>query len=167
MNIMIDLETLGTKPNSAILSIGAVAFDKDGIHDEFYVNIDLQSSIDFEYDIDSSTVYWWLSQDKEAGSVLSKDLLPVGSCMVNLSDFIKEHQPTEIWANSPSFDLVMLKNAFEKQGVEVNWKFWLERDFRTFLSLTGAERVYPTVAHNALEDAKAQVQTLINYWDKA
>ena len=61
-NLMIDLETLGTKPNSAILSIGAVYFDKDGLGEEFYANVDLQDSIDSGFDIDASTVYWWLSQ---------------------------------------------------------------------------------------------------------
>lgn len=57
MNIMVDLETLGTKPNSAILSIGAVAFDDQGLHDEFYCNVDLISSIACGYEIDADTVY--------------------------------------------------------------------------------------------------------------
>ena len=161
---MIDLETLGTKPNSAILSIGAVAFDENGIHDEFYANVDLSSSIVHGFDIDADTVYWWLKQDSKAGSILEKDKIHIGSALKNLSEFIKSFKPSEMWANSPSFDLVMLKNAFHKMGVDECWGFWIERDFRTFLSLTGAERAFPSVAHDALEDAKAQARTLVNYY---
>ena len=39
-------------------------------------------------------------------------------------------------------------------------------DYRTFLNLTKQERVVPTVAHNALEDAKAQATTVMNYLNK-
>ena len=36
-NIMLDLETMGTSSNSAVLTIGAVEFDKDlGITNRFY-----------------------------------------------------------------------------------------------------------------------------------
>ena len=167
MKIMIDLETLGTKPNSVILSIGAVAFDENGFYDEFYVNVDLQSSIHYGFDIDASTVYWWLKQDKKAGEVLGEDKEIFGTALGKFINFIKLHESDEIWANSPSFDLVMIKNCFSKLGIDDQWGFWLERDFRTFLSLTNADRVYPAIAHNALEDAKAQAQTLINYWNKA
>ena len=165
MKLMIDLETLGTKPNSVILSIGAVAFDENGIHDEFYVNVDLENSIALGFGIDPSTVYWWLKQDSVAGSVLGERLETVEDSINQLFCFIENIHADEVWANSPSFDLVMLKNAYEKAGDKTNWNFWQERDFRTFLSLTGASRVCPSIAHNALEDAKAQAQTLINYWN--
>jgi len=39
MHIMIDLETMGARPNAPIISIGAVAFDANGIDREFYCNV--------------------------------------------------------------------------------------------------------------------------------
>lgn len=167
-NIMIDLETLGTSPDSAILSIGAVTFDKDGIGDEFYVNVDLKSSIKVGASIDPETVYWWLSQSCEAGIILSKDRLNVTPALDRLSEFFRNcSDNVKVWANSPSFDCVMLHNYFKRIGYsESPWRFYNERDFRTFLALTNAERVKPDVVHNALEDAKAQAQTIINYWNK-
>lgn len=165
MKLMIDLETLGTKPNSAILSIGAVAFDSDGIHDEFYVNVNIASSTLHKFDMDSDTIYWWLEQDSKAGQVLSKDKKTAEVALSMLHEFVAKGVGfNEVWANSPSFDLVMLKNYQSKLGFTELWPFWIERDFRTFLSLSGAERVYPTIAHNALEDAKVQAQTIINYY---
>lgn len=163
-NIMIDLETLGTKPNSAILSIGAVYFDKDGLGEEFYINVDLETSMENGFDIDASTVYWWLGQSQEAGKALSQYKTSVQVAINRIHYFI--HPECKVWANSPSFDLVMLKNHFDKFSYETPWKFWNEMDFRTFVAATSAERVKPTVAHNALEDAKAQAQTIINYWNK-
>lgn len=163
-NLMIDLETLGTKPNSAILSIGAVYFDKDGLGEEFYANVDLQDSIDSGFDIDASTVYWWLSQSSETGKVLSQYKTPLVNAINSIHYFV--NKGVKVWANSPSFDLVMLKNHFDKLGFETPWDFWNELDFRTFVATTGAERVKPKIAHDALEDAKAQAQTIINYWNK-
>ena len=165
MKLMIDLETLGTKPNSVILSIGAVAFDENGIHDEFYVNVDLENSMALGFSIDPSTVYWWLKQSSEAGAVLGKNLTIADKAIKEFCSFVCRNEPSEVWANSPSFDCVMLKSYFNKCDHGEPWAFWIERDYRTFLSLTSASRVYPSIAHNALEDAKAQAQTLINFWN--
>ena len=65
--IMVDLETLGTAPGSVILSIGAVRFDVEkGLLDEFYVNIDVESSQRLGLTIDGDTVMWWLKQSDAA-----------------------------------------------------------------------------------------------------
>ena len=37
--IMLDLETLGTKPDSVIVSIGAVKFSPTEIYDSFYEHV--------------------------------------------------------------------------------------------------------------------------------
>jgi hypothetical protein len=44
-NVMIDIETLGTRPGSVILSIGACRFGADGIGEEFYRAIDVLDSL--------------------------------------------------------------------------------------------------------------------------
>lgn len=58
--IMFDIETLGTLPGSAILSIGAVRFDigKKSISDEFYVNLDVTSSLSAGFTYEKSTINW-------------------------------------------------------------------------------------------------------------
>ena len=41
IHAMADFETLGVRPTSAVLSLGAVAFNSEGVlEDTFYVNID-------------------------------------------------------------------------------------------------------------------------------
>lgn len=174
-NLMIDIETLSTKPNGVILSIGAVFFDKSGFGPEFYVNIDLQSSMDAGFEIDAGTVYFWLKQSSEAGAVLDKEKEPFCDAIRYLHKFIVlncDVKEVNVWGNSPSFDLVMLKNYIARTDKYLSnaeqtkiWKFYNERDFRTAVDIYKCKRVKPTVAHNALEDAKAQAQTLINYWN--
>ena len=44
--VMLDLETMGNGPTSAIIAIGAVAFDMEGITSHFYRQVSLQSSMD-------------------------------------------------------------------------------------------------------------------------
>jgi DNA polymerase III epsilon subunit-like protein len=65
-HLMLDLETLGNKSNSAILSIGAVEFDLETGETgrEFYQRIDLQSCIDKGLIINGSTFYWWITQNE-------------------------------------------------------------------------------------------------------
>lgn len=69
-HIMIDLETMDNRPTAAIVAIGAVAFDPaTGEVDTdcaFYINIDLQSSLDAGLTVSGSTVNWWLQQSEAA-----------------------------------------------------------------------------------------------------
>ena len=70
MNLMFDIETLGTKRNSAVLSIGAVLFNQQAIISQFYVNIDLASNVQNARTIDSDTFYWWMAQSAAAGAAM-------------------------------------------------------------------------------------------------
>lgn len=167
-HLMIDIETLSTKPNGIILSIGAVLFDETGLGKEFYQNIDLESSMKAGFEIDAGTVYFWLKQSSEAGAVLDNEKLNFVDSVYNLTDFICDNcdiDKVKVWGNSPSFDLVMLKNYYAATSKnKAPWKFYNKRDFRTAVDIYKCKRVKPTVAHNALDDAKAQAQTLINHW---
>lgn len=171
-HLMIDIESLSTKPNGVILSIGAVFFDETGLGADFYQNIDLESSMEAGFEIDAGTVYFWLKQSSEAGAVLDNKKLHYVDAIYSFMEFLCENCDTEtvkVWGNSPSFDLVMLKNYVNKADIFEHteselWKFYNERDFRTAVDIYKCKRVKPNVAHNALEDAKAQAQTLINYW---
>ena len=58
---MVDLETLATTPDAAILTIGACKFDPRGnnITDQYYERIDLDSQ---NRRIDENTIEWWSKQ---------------------------------------------------------------------------------------------------------
>lgn len=64
MHYMIDLETMGLKPDAAIISIGAVCFDlnKRTIVDTFYRAVDLESAIANGGTVTGSTISFWISR---------------------------------------------------------------------------------------------------------
>lgn len=152
-NIMIDIETLGTEPDSAILSIAAVNFN---LTESLYLKIIPESNNDYGRTINISTVKWWFKQSDEArNEFLQGNFFDLKHALLQLHNFIK---PDDIvWANSPSFDCVILKSAFKAVTIECPWKFYNERDVRTLLGLKPGfgGRV---VTHNALDDCMNQIE---------
>lgn len=67
-HVMVDIETLGNKVDSVILSLSAVQFDitTGETTNEFEVHINIDSCILQGRNINQSTLLWWLEQDKEA-----------------------------------------------------------------------------------------------------
>ncbi len=167
---MIDLETLSTKNNAIILTIGAVKFNINKELDktkQLYMRINLQSCKNLKMHTDRSTVKWWKEQSKEAQYEVfdHPDRIDIKDALAALSDFIKDSRT--VWANSPNFDCVILENAFNKCKMTVPWKFWNLRDSRTVYALA---RLNLTVfrkniedeksAHNALNDCIMQILAL-------
>lgn len=161
--LMVDIESLGTDPGAAILSIGAVPFDTDGVDDDagFYVVVDLRSCEDAGLSIDADTLLWWFDQSDEAKSVLSGggDL---GESLEAFADFVDDVDPDEVWANSPSFDCRLLGAAFDAIDADVPWSYWEERDLRTLKNLPGVGDPFPAnddaVEHDAFDDAVVQAR---------
>ncbi|POO54357.1 hypothetical protein CPJ18_02345 [Agrobacterium rosae] len=62
LDLMIDIETLGTAPGSVILSVGAVTFNAETgeFGEGFYAAVEPQSAVDMGLTIDVSTLKWWM-----------------------------------------------------------------------------------------------------------
>lgn len=167
-NIMLDIETMGTSSEAAILSIGACYFNpKTGeIGDTFYEKCSLKSSIDVGLVVDASTVIWWLQQENEARSEFySNDSEQhINECLLNLASFIDEN--AQVWGNGSTFDNTIVKSAYKKAlGFEPPWKFWNDRDVRTIVQLgyeigfdPKKDLPFEGVKHNALSDAIHQAK---------
>jgi hypothetical protein len=169
-DVMIDLETLSTKNNAIILTIGAVKFNINKELDktkQLYMRINLQSCKNLKMHTDRSTVKWWKEQSKEAQYEVfdHPDRIDIKDALAALTDFIKDART--VWANSPNFDCVILENAFNKCKMTVPWKFWNLRDSRTVyalarLNLTTFRKNIEDEksAHNALNDCIIQILAL-------
>ena len=164
--IMIDIETLSTKTNSLILTIAAVKFNRNEYKtkisdlESFYVRINQDSCQKLGMDVDENTVKWWNQQSDQARHEVfeNKDRLNIKEALTQLSLFINNH--THIWANSPSFDCVILENAYNKCKLEIPWKFWNFRDCRTIYDIgnINIKKISEnTVKHNALNDCYNQI----------
>lgn len=165
INISIDLETLGRRPGAVIAAIGAVAFDRDGIHQEFYTTIDLDSALSCGLTVTGSTILWWLKQSEEARKALyapKRAALPLTEALLAFSSWLSSAGEFQLWGNGSDFDNVMLQEAYERVGFEAPWPFWMNRCLRTIRSsYPDVERTIPVISHHALYDAHAQAEHLI------
>jgi len=156
--VMVDLETLGTEPGAAILSVGAVTFDRDGLGEEWSMSVDLESCQDHGLEIDAATLEWWLQQSAEARAVLHGGE-PLDDVLREFTLWYREQNAGELWANSPIFDVAILDDACARAGVTTPWSFWELRDFRTLSAVDiAADLDQEGVEHDALDDARHQAR---------
>ena len=163
MNVMLDLETMGTSSTSAIIAIGAVKFSmQDGIIDKFYRSVDLQSCIDLGLTIDGDTLMWWMQQSEEARSQFRLKGNPLYNVLNEFSLWLG-NSDYKIWGNGAAFDNAILANAYKACKLPQPWKFWNDRCYRTVKSINSHvpfKRV--GTYHNALDDAESQALHLID-----
>lgn len=176
-HIMLDLETMGTRPDAAIIAIGAVAFDETGLGAEFYCPVNLQSSMQYGGTVDADTITWWMARSDEARKVCMEENVGIGQALANFAEFLlitvaEEDQTTqdslEIWGNGADFDNVILASAYRNTGRWLPWGKYKNRCYRTIKSANRHIAIERTgTHHNALDDAKSQAQHLIRIWAAA
>lgn len=166
-NIMIDIETLSTTMNAAILSVSACYFDPDTgeIGKTFDKQINLQSSLNARRDVNADTVIWWMGQSDNARghfktNAKSETMTEVLTAFANFVD-----DRSLVWGNGSSFDLGILKTAFDKCKIPTPWKFWNERDVRTIVQVghmldfnPKQDMPFKGTRHNALDDSIHQAK---------
>lgn len=157
-NIMIDLETMGTDSDAAIVSIGAVEFSHLGLGRTFYSPINLQSNLEDGRSVTGSTIEFWLKQDEAARLALCDIKSSLRTILYQLSDWM----PADpiVWGNGATFDNVILANAYKALEISVPWKFYNDRCYRTLKALCPEIETEPFIGtkHNALADAVHQAK---------
>lgn len=164
---MVDLETMSTQKNAAIISIGAVKFWLNVSQDEFttdqlfYQTVSLKSSQKAGLDVDANTVEWWLQQSKEAQSALfdhnRKDLV---SALRAFSNWFPKD--AYLFGNGATFDNIVLRSAFEACGVQYPVSYRNDMCYRTVARMANVQMERAEgVKHNALDDAIRQTRHLM------
>lgn len=165
-DIMVDIETLGTRPGSIILSIGAVAFAPGlGLECSFHQIINTDSCRVHGLSEDPATVKWWDNQSPEAQRTkIEAERAPnrLPDTLAAFSEFCGAHASPgvlRLWGNGSDFDNVLIAAAYDACRVEPPWKFYNSRCYRTLKNLTPAIRLERTgTHHNALDDARSQAE---------
>lgn len=156
---MVDLETLDTDANACIIQIGACFFDRHTgeIGETFEFNVDAKSPGNGTLNAD--TVYWWLSQSKEAqNSVLAEPKVSLERMLNEFNDFAQGAKC--IWSHA-TFDYVIIMQAFKRLGIKTKFRYTVARDIRTLVDLshiTFSKTPREGLHHNGLADAKHQVK---------
>lgn len=162
MHVMLDLETLSTRPNAAILSVGAVAFDSSGIHSKFCMAIHPEQLIGH---IDGGTVAWWMKQSEEARQEATKGIDGPDYLCSAFAKWFQIVGGEELWGNGADFDNVIFKSMYDAVGLKAPWEFYNNRCYRTLKNCTSVLNEVPLervgVHHNAVNDAESQARHLI------
>lgn len=169
LHIMLDLETMGLGPNSALTAIGAVQFDTGGTGESFYRVVDLGSSVKHGLDIEANAVLWWLEQSDSARKQLVRDdRVDLDNALLQFSGWLEamatkynvSYSDIIVWGNGPGFDNKLLANAYQAIGLDAPWPWWNDRCYRTLSMLYPqyVTRMVTGTAHNALDDATHQAR---------
>jgi hypothetical protein len=170
-DIMIDLETLATSTDAAILTIGAVKFDPFGMDveepamDSFYVKVDIDSCHEIGLVTNDDTIAWWANQSKEAQEeAFSPDnRIHITDAFNQLYKFCWGAK--RVWSNGAAFDVVICETVFKRINKAVPWNFWQVRDVRTAFDLGINPNRPPVLKHHALEDAWNQAVGIQNVYN--
>lgn len=179
IDVMTDIETLGTDADSTIIQIGAIAFDiKTGEHLEHFVkSADITKNDELK--VSGSTLKWWLDTDKELlHSILSNNQLSSRQILTEFYTWLiwlkgaavtLNEGELHMWGNGILFDNNMIKTQFEAIGFEYPIHFRNDRDMRTLVDLAAAKagiseselkarfKIEGLRAHDALDDCTYQV----------
>ena len=161
-DLMIDIEGLGTGPDTTILTIAAQSFDPlgTGYHERhYYARITLESQENRS--IQQDTIDWWASQPAAAREEAFAETgrIPLDQALDELAKFI--WQSKLIWANGPTYDMNIIEHAYKSYNKPLPWQYYHVRDSRTVFSLW-PEQPMPPTTHHALEDCRRQIHMLQN-----
>lgn len=171
-HFMIDIETLGNRPNAAIVQIGIVAFDP--VSGETAKPWSASVEVHPKSEMDVDTVYWWMQQSDEArASVFNGGRIAPEDGLRYLNQYIEQYSDEvvgyKVWSKPSTFDIVILENLYRNCGITVPWAHWNTRCLRTLIDaakLSRDEEAKPTLAHDAASDAEAQAKTAIKCFKK-
>lgn len=184
IHLMCDIETMGTSPTAPVLSIGAVLFDPlssdtwEGLHKRSFLRtIDIEDAVKHSSGIEANTLKWWLKQSDAAikrlvmGELvglqpalndLFKYALDRGSSSALGAEWRSFPVATCFWANSPSFDYVILEHSAKSLGMKWPFFFSWYRDTRTLYDVAWPNgpddrpQTNAGVHHDARDDAISQ-----------
>lgn len=187
MDVMLDLETLGVKPGSVIVSIAAVAFPREPGAEfdlsrapHFYAKLDLFPQIAAGMTIDKSTVIDFWQREPEAVGIITRDVHVhnPATALAQLWKFVgamttsrDDSGPGLIWAQGQSFDFPLVHALHaavgDLPGAPTLWPFWAERDTRSVYTMArmADPKFNPKdyrigVPHYGLDDCRSQVLAL-------
>lgn len=156
-DVTLDLETCALCPTAAVMSIGAVAWDRNQVDTPFYEegnmnnadylylrHIDLRSQFVNGFTFDQDTANWWASRSKEAKlAVAAPDCQPcdsVENVVVDFFQWITEMANGDeicLWSQGSDFDIAILRNICQTFHIDLPVSYKNFRDHRTFF-LEGA-----------------------------
>jgi hypothetical protein len=165
-SVMIDIETMGTKADCTVLTIGAVQFDPNvpgHMPSTLYLHLDIEEQHALNRSVDADTMTWWATQDAvvRADAFKLYGRVKIVDALAALGAFVLNADT--VWSQGPTFDMIILENLYTQMKMPVPWRYSRVRDSRTLFAVLGDQRpVDRSSAHNALSDCIYQAQGVQN-----
>lgn len=162
-SIMIDMETMATRADAVILSIGAVKFQRETDYidnDAFYAICSIGGQE--KRHMSPDTLAWWVSQDAKAKSIfLAPEKVSLGVALGQLKSWCDDDSRL-LWANGADFDIPLILHALDTHGFSPLVRYYNHRCYRTMKNeyTMVPQPDFQGTAHNALMDAMHQAKHL-------
>jgi len=157
-HLMVDTETLGTKPGAIVTSVVLVRF-ADEAHTTINLDVPEQTALGLHQD--EATLAWWMQQDPVARTAAFSNPVPVRAALEHIAAWIAWAGPDPlIWCHGAGFDGPLLEAVYKAAGLPCPWHWASVRCTRTLYDLAGIDRRLYDVPppHIALNDAIAQTR---------
>lgn len=167
-HVMLDLETMSSEPDAAIIAIGAVQFSlrEEFVIPEissglaFYRTVSLSSSMSLGGKCSGSTILWWMQQDDAARrAVCNPAAIHLSVALSSLNQWMPAD--ARVWGDGASFDNVILRYAYKCAEMAPPWRWSHDRCYRTMKNLhKHILPIEPQIKHHAYYDAAVQAEHL-------
>ena len=172
-HVMLDLETLGTGPTSAVISIGAAAFDPwgkaDSITQTFDQHVNIESAMKYGR-VDAGALKFWVLHAPDSARVALRvgqreKAVDLDEALIGFTDWLNfavrpDGALTDsvcVWGDGATFDNVLLRNAYTVTGLDCPWGYRMDRCFRTLKNMSKYKpKTFDGTAHDAADDARHQ-----------
>ena len=162
---MIDIETLDTRPQCTVLSLGAVKFDPftdAEPHSELYFKISIEDQDRLGRTVSDDTIAWWAKQDAKVKEEAfdQTGAITVAEALDRVTKWI--WGADKIWGHGYGFDLTIIEDMYRSIGKPIPYNFWQVLDSRTLFSMCSVDprKSMQTDLHNALADAYYQAKSV-------
>ena len=162
-DLMLDIETLGTRPTSVICQLGACYFHRNTgeVGDTFCININVGSGIMAGLTVDEDTCSWWRQQKQKTWI---ENAVNIQLAFTKFEEFAKDAK--FVWSHA-TFDVPIVANAYAILNRKLPFKFRGARDIRTLVDLANVKIQKDTVkTHDALDDCIRQVEYCVECFNK-
>lgn len=161
VDVMLDLETTGTRAGCCILSIGACTFNKERTFTESISRI---TCLDAGLKDDPNTLNWWDKQNKDVRDLAFNGRVQLVVALGAFSDWLRSlgvpKSKVYVWGNGAKFDLGILEAAYVACRMEYPIDYRNERCYRTLKNLYTniKEGPFKGNKHDPLADALNQAE---------
>lgn len=172
-DVMLDLETLGTRSSAVIIQMSLIPFDRStGILGPTFVAFPAQQEqLDLGRTVDASTISFWLSQTKVAQDRVNRphSVLRGLYILSRLQAFLNKYMANEygVWSHK-EFDYPIISSYASDLGIPKLFHYRSPRDLRTlsdtYQYVTGEPLglTFTGVQHDAMDDCLHQIKLVVH-----